>query len=76
MHVLKLNLKTEGAMPLIAALPYAVAIDNESQDAGFAYNPRSQLATFAASRDFSTSREDESIWGLFSKSRSDTKKDD
>lgn len=73
----KLNLSSDAAMPLIAALPYALAFDGGADiGRGFAYNPGSQLSEFSASRDFSTCREDESVNPLFGRSKSDTKKDD
>jgi hypothetical protein len=71
----KLNIRSDAAIPLIAALPYALAfVGSADTSHGFAYNPQSQLSTFSASRDFSTCREDESV-GLL-RSKSDTKKDD
>ena len=73
----KLSLRSDAPMPLIAALPYALALTGDADTGqGFAYNPHSQLSEFSASRDFSTCREDESVGGFLSKSRSDTKKDD
>jgi hypothetical protein len=72
----KLNIKTDAAIPLIAALPFAVAAGECGVEASFNYDPRAQLTVFAGRRDFSTCREDESVWGLFKPSRSDTKKDD
>ncbi len=75
MNATKLAIKTDAAIPLIAALPFALAISSAETGASFNYNPATQLATFRSGRDFSTSREDESVARFFS-SKSDTKKDD
>jgi len=74
MNATKLAIKTDAAIPLIAALPFALAISGVETGASFNYNPGTQLAVFRGGRDFSTCREDESV-GIFN-SRSDTKKDD
>jgi len=76
MNATKLAIKTNAAIPLIAALPFALATSSAETGASFTstYNPATQLATFRSGRDFSTCREDESV-GFFN-SRSDTKKDD
>ena len=76
MNVAKLTLTSNAAMPLIAALPYAVVVDGPEAEQPFTYDPATQLTRFAGRRDFSTCREDESVWGVFKPSRSDTKKDD
>lgn len=73
MHIQKLSVKTSSIIPLMAALPYRVAMDSPAV-CGIEYDPATQLSYFA-SRDFSTCREDESAGGIFS-SKSDTKKDD
>jgi hypothetical protein len=75
MNATKLHIKTDAAIPLIAALPFALATSSAETGASFNYNPATQLATFRSGRDFSTCREDESVPSFFS-SRSDTKKDD
>ncbi|HVT29798.1 MAG TPA: hypothetical protein VHE81_17400 [Lacipirellulaceae bacterium] len=76
MTIRKLIVNTRGAMPVIAALPYALAFSGDTGGGGgFAYNPNSQLSEFSASRDFSTCREDESVSSFF-KTKSDTQKDD
>ena len=75
MHATKLHIKTDAAIPLIAALPFALAISGAETGASFDYNPDTQLTAFRGGRDFSTSREDESV-STFFRSRSDTKKDD
>ncbi len=75
MLVRKMALTTGSAMPLIAALPYAIDISaSETMDSSVAYNPLAQLTVFASRRDFSTCRRDESV-GLL-QSKSDTQKDD
>lgn len=75
MQATKLHIKTDAAIPLIAALPFALAISGAETGASFNYNPATQLATFRGGRDWSTSREDESVSSFF-QTRSDTKKDD
>lgn len=62
-------------IPLIAALPYAIRADRSESETAFAYDPASQLTTFA-SRRYSTCRHEESVNPLFGKSRSDTQQDD
>jgi hypothetical protein len=76
MNATKLAIKTDAAIPLIAALPFALATSGAETGASFNYNPATQLATFRNGRGFSTCREDESVWSLFGPSKSDTKKDD
>lgn len=76
MEVTKLTLDSSAAMPLIAALPYRVVLDGPDVENPVIYDAESQISVFAGRRDFSTCREDESVGGFFSKSRSDTKKDD
>jgi hypothetical protein len=77
MNATKLAIKTDAAIPLIAALPFALATGGVEMGASFTstYNPATQLATFRGGRDFSTCREDESVSPIWN-SRSDTKKDD
>ena len=74
MHVEKMFVKTNAAIPLMAALPYGVTFDEDPQ-VSFLYDPETQLTRFAG-RNFSTCRNDESINPLFGKSKSDTSKDD
>jgi hypothetical protein len=76
MKIVKLARTSGAAMPLIAALPYRVVLDSPDGFAPFTYDPETQLSVFAGGRDFSTCREDESVYPLFGKSKSDTKKDD
>ncbi len=73
MNVTKMCVKTRAAIPLMAALPYGVAMD-PPPEGRIDYDPETQLTRFAG-RDFSTCRYDESAGGLF-QSKSDTKKDD
>lgn len=73
MKVSKMSIKTGSVIPLMAALPYEVAMER-SQEGDIEYDPESQLTHFAG-RDFSTCRCDESAGGLF-QSKSDTQKDD
>ena len=70
----KLIDESDVEMPVIAALPFAISLDeNEAMDGG-TYNPELQLTSHITSG-YSTSREDDSAGGIFS-SKSDTKKDD
>jgi len=73
MNVTKECIQTTRVIPLMAALPYRIAAD-EPEGSPPVYDPKSQLTRFA-SRDFSTCREDESVFSLFA-SKADTKKDD
>lgn len=75
MNATKLHIKTDAAIPLIAALPFALATSGAEMGTSFNYNPATQLATFRNGRGFSTCREDDSAGGLFS-TKSDTQKDD
>lgn len=75
MVVKPLVLETDAMIPVMAALPYAVSINDPEAEQPFTYDPETQLTIFAGRRDFSTCREDESVARLFS-SKSDTKKDD
>ena len=74
MNATKLAIKTDAAIPLIAALPFALATSGAETGASFNYNPVTQLATFRNGRG-SICREDDSAGGLFS-TKSDTQKDD
>lgn len=64
---------TVRVVPLMAALPYRIALEHEPTDAEFEYMPALQRTIFAG-RGYSTSRYDESAGVLSSKS--DTQKDD
>jgi len=75
MIVTKATVADPAMLPFIAALPYRVIVDDNDTESGFTYNPETQISVFAGRRDFSTCREDESVWSIFS-SKSDTKKDD
>jgi hypothetical protein len=74
MNVERLRVHTNGAIPLMASLPYAIAMTQDEESGGH-YDPETQLTVFAG-HGGSTCRYDESVGGLFSKSRSDTQKDD
>jgi hypothetical protein len=74
MNIERLKVNTSAAIPLMAALPYGIAVD-QAEVAGIQYDPETQLTVFAG-RNFSTSREDESVNPFFGKSKADTKKDD
>lgn len=74
MNAERLAIATNAVIPLMAALPYAIATD-EADETGIQYDPETQLTVYAG-RNFSTSRYDESVNPLFGKSRSDTQKDD
>jgi len=78
MNATKLAIKTDAAIPLIAALPFALATSGAETGASFTstYNPATQLATFRGGRGFSTCREDESVRPFFGPSKADTQKDD
>jgi len=75
MQVAKRIIETDAVIPVMAALPYEIAISDPEAENPFAYNPETQLTRFAGRRDYCTCRVDESAGGLFS-SKSDTKKDD
>ncbi len=70
------QMETGGLVPLMAALPYHITIQDSDREAAFAYDPVSQLTRFASSRGYSTCQYEESVGGIISKSRTDTKKDD
>jgi len=69
----KLVLETEAVIPLMAALPYGVAMEAPAE-IPIMYDPKNQLSRVEG-RNYSTCRYDESAGGLFS-SKSDTQKDD
>jgi hypothetical protein len=74
-QVTKRIIETEAVIPVMAALPYAIAISDPEMENPFNYNPQTQLTRFAGRRDYCTCRVYESAGGYFS-SKSDTKKDD
>lgn len=76
MNIKKMNIVTDAAIPLIAALPFALATSGAEMGASFNYNPATQLASFRNGRGFSTCREDESVRPFFGPSKADTQKDD
>jgi hypothetical protein len=76
MTATKQNIKMPGVIPLLAALPYRIAVEGLDSEPAFSYNPISQTTRFASSRGYSTCQYEESVGGFISKSRTDTKKDD
>ena len=78
MRIEKLAEPTDKVVPVIAALPYRISMDEESDLDPVTYDPATQRTIFAGGRNFSTSREDDSAsYGFMNlKSKSDTKKDD
>jgi hypothetical protein len=62
MNILRLSVETNAIIPLMAALPYRIALDPPAE-ASFAYDPETQLTHFAG-RNFSTCRYDESAGGV------------
>jgi hypothetical protein len=76
MTAVKQNIKTAGVIPLLAVLPYRIAVEGSDSEPSFSYDPISQQTRFASSRGYSTCQYEESVGGFISKSRTDTKKDD
>jgi hypothetical protein len=76
MTAVKQNIRTVGVIPLLAALPYRITVEGSDSEPSFSYNPITQLTRFASSRSGSTCQYEESVGGIISKSRTDTKKDD
>ncbi len=74
MNVERLQVHTSTAIPLMAALPYAISL-GQNEESGGLYDPETQLTVFAG-KGYSTCRYDESVGGILTKSRSDTQKDD
>ena len=78
MKVEKIVIRKEGAIPFMAALPYLITIE-ESDESEVTDTPQydaiSQMTVYSMGRDYSTSREDESVFRIFG-TKSDTKKDD
>lgn len=65
-----------GVIPLMAALPYHITVESSDNEPSFSYDPISQLTRFASKRGYSTCQYEESVGGLITKSRTDTKRDD
>jgi hypothetical protein len=63
-------------IPIMAALPYEIDSNAPDPIDTIKYDPINQLMIYAGGRNYSTCRYDESVGGIFSKSRSDTQKDD
>ncbi len=76
MTAVKQTVRTGGVIPLLAALPYRIAVAGSDSEPSFSYDPVSQQTKFASKRDFSTCQYEESVGGIVTKSRTDTKKDD
>jgi tRNA(Leu) C34 or U34 (ribose-2'-O)-methylase TrmL len=74
MNVERLTVNTNAVIPLMAALPYSIEMD-DPHEASSRYDPEVQL-TYYAGCDFSTCREDESVQRGFFTSKTDTNKDD
>jgi hypothetical protein len=73
MNIERLKISTNAAIPLMAALPYGIAVDRPEGES-VRYDPETQLTIFAG-RNFSTCRNEESAGGIF-QSKADTSKDD
>jgi len=76
MTAVKEAVRSRGVIPLLAALPYRIAVQASDCEGAFSYDPLSQQTQFASSRGGSTCQYEESVGGFISKSRTDTKKDD
>lgn len=76
MTAVKQNIRTGGLIPLLAALPYRIAVEAADNESSFSYDPISQHTRFSSSRGGSSCQYEESVGGIISKSRTDTKKDD
>ena len=76
MEATKQCIRTDAAIPLIAALPFAITMGSEETEVAVDYDPVSQLATFKGGRDFSTCRVEGSVRPLLGQWKADTKKDD
>jgi hypothetical protein len=74
MQITKVTDTSTRVIPLIAALPFEIEVDDRKVAAPGIYDPDSQI-TIRAGRDYSTCREDDSAGGIFS-TKADTKKDD
>lgn len=76
MTAVKQSVRAPGVIPLLAALPYGITVEGSDCEPAFRYDPTTQRTRFASSGGYSTCRYDESVGGIISKSRSDTKRDD
>jgi hypothetical protein len=76
MIAVKQTIRTPGVIPLLAALPYGITVEGSDSEAAFSYEPATQQTRFASSKGYSTCQYEESVGGIISKSRTDTKKDD
>jgi hypothetical protein len=76
MTAVKEMVRGRGGIPLLAALPYRIAVEGSDSEPSLSYDPLSQQTRFASSRGYSTCQYEESVGGIISKSRTDTKKDD
>jgi hypothetical protein len=76
MTAVKETVSSGGVIPLLAALPFRIAVESSDNEPSFSYDPISQQTRFASSRGYSTCQYEESVGGFISKSRTDTKKDD
>jgi hypothetical protein len=74
MNIERVSIKSDAAIPLMAALPYRVTL-SPLPTADIAYDPAAQLTRFTAGN-YSTCREDESVNPIFGRSKADTQKDD
>jgi len=70
----KLIIQLEGEMPVIAALPFSISINENEMPKKGIYNPKTQLTTHFG-RGYSTCQYDDSAGGIFETKR-DTQKDD
>ncbi len=73
MDVQKVVLPGDSAKPLMAVLPYVVKLQPGERDAP-SYDPTRQRTVYAAGRNYSTCRNDDSVG--FWNSRADTQTDD
>lgn len=76
MRTEKLVCNSSAIMPVIAALPYSIIMEEKEVSTIGDYDPKLQKTIYAMGRDYSTCRVDESVWPFLGKSKSDTKKDD
>ena len=76
MQLVKQSNTSPDVMPLLAALPYSVILDKgEDMMEASSYDPTSQRTMYAVGRNYSTSREDDSVFNI-GRTKNDTKKDD
>lgn len=72
----KLVINSSAVMPVIAALPYSILMEENEVATMGNYNPKLQQTIFAVSSGSSTCRNDDSINRFPMGSKSDTSKDD